>query len=238
MIWLWILGILLALTLLLCLQRLGVQIAFGETMTATLCIGPFHIQVAPTPTDEKSQKKQAKRLVKKEEKAKRQASEKKASPGEILGKLKQLPKPELSDVKDAVCTLWPPLKRALERTRKGVRISPLTLSVTLGGRDDPAETAQLYGYVHAAVWTVMPVLEQLLVIPDPAIHIGMDFDRAQTEIKGALGLSIRLGTLMAMGFGMAIPSLKWFLRFRKRKQAEAAAQPKQQQAQPTEPSAA
>ena len=61
----------------------------------------------------------------------------------------------------------------------------------------------------------MPPLEELLVIPDPHIHIGLDFDAANTRVEGEAGVSIRIGTLLALGFGMGIPALRWFLSYRK-----------------------
>ena len=45
--------------------------------------------------------------------------------------------PLISQV-SAVGALWPPLKRALNRTRKGIRIHPLQISLTIGGQVDPA----------------------------------------------------------------------------------------------------
>ena len=88
--------------------------------------------------------------------------------------------------------------------------------MTGGGSEDPAAAAELYGYLHAGVWTAMPVLEQLLVIPDPYIHVGIDFDAPRTAVEGELGVSIRIGTLLAVGLGTGIPALRWFLRFRKK----------------------
>ena len=38
----------------------------------------------------------------------------------------------------------------------------------LPGAMDPAGAAELYGYINAGMWTVMPQLEQLTRIPDPA----------------------------------------------------------------------
>jgi predicted outer membrane lipoprotein len=88
--------------------------------------------------------------------------------------------------------------------------------VTIGGADDPAAAAQLYGYLNAGVWTAMPVLEKLLDIPDPYIHLGLDFDEPRIVPEGTLGVTFRVGTLLAAAFGVAIPALRWFLRFRKK----------------------
>ena len=35
-------------------------------------------------------------------------------------------------------------------------------------------------------------------------------------VEGEAGVTIRIGTLLAMGFGLAFPALGWFLRWRKR----------------------
>ena len=60
------------------------------------------------------------------------------------------------------------------------------------------------------------MLEQLPVSPAPYIHVGIDFDAPQTAVEGELGVSIRIGTLLAVGLGTGIPALRWFLRFRKK----------------------
>ena len=88
--------------------------------------------------------------------------------------------------------LLPPLKRSLARIGRGIRIKPLQLYVTLGAADDPAAGAQLYGEVNAAVWAVMPVLEQFVDIPDPYIQINVDFDSAKTALRGEAGAKFRV----------------------------------------------
>ena len=200
---LWILGVLAALIVLLCLTRVGVHAVFrGGDAVIRARFGPFRFRVYPP----------------KEKKEKKQKPPKEKPKGE-----KKNPKIGLEDIKDAVRTLWLPLKRALGRTRRGIRVDPLELSVTVGGGEDPAAAAELYGYLHAGVWTGMPVLERLLVIPAPHIHIGIDFDHAKTETFGEAGISIRIGTLLGVGLGVGIPTLKWFLRFQKKQKQQSAA---------------
>lgn len=213
MLWLWIIGILLLLFLLVCRTRLGIRAAFGgETATADLTVGPFHFRVAPG-------KPQAPK------KAKEKPPKTKKTPKDLSDTAKKFPKPTLEDLRDAYRTLAPACKRALRRTRRSIRVHPLTLSVTLAGEEDPAGAAELYGRLHAAVWTVMPVLEQLLVIPDPRVHIGVDFEAGTVKAQGEFGVSIRIGTLMAVGLGMGVPALKWFLRLRKQHQTKPPASP-------------
>ena len=204
---LWILGVLLALIVLLCVTRVGVHAVFGETLLLDVKIGWFRIHILPAKEPNKKKKDQGKET----EKAKKTEEKEEKKP---------FPKPSFADVRDAVSTLWPPLKRALDRTRRGLRIAPLDLSVTLGGLEDPASAAQLYGELYAAVWSAMPVLERLLVIPSPHIHIGIDFMEAKTKLEGEVGVSARVGTLLAVGATIGFPALKWFLQYKKKKEKQ------------------
>ena len=201
---LWILGVLLALIVLLCVTRVGVHAVFGETLLLDAKIGWFRIHILPL----KEPHKNAEERGKEAEKAKK--------PEEKATKKPPFPKPSFADIRDAASTLWPPLKRALDRTRRGLRIVPLDLSMTLGGSNDPASAAQLYGELNAAVWSAMPVLEQLLVIPSPHIHIGIDFDETRAKLKGEVGVSARIGTLLAVGAIVGFPTLKWILQYKKK----------------------
>ena len=141
---------------------------------------------------------------------------KKKKPRKEPGEGRPKPSFTLEDGKDALRTLIPPLKQALGRTRRGIRVKPLRLSLVLGGREDPAASAQLYGELQAAVWGGMPFLERLLDIRDTYIHMDVDFNASGTAVEGEAGVSLRIGTLLAVGFGLAFPALGWFLRWRKR----------------------
>ena len=202
MIALWILGILVLLLLWLCLTRVGAQVTLsGGSTVVDVQFGLFRFRVFPG--------------KKKSKPSKEETTEKPEKPKEKKEK-QPLPKPTLTDIRDAVRTLWPPLKRALNRTRRGIRIHPLTVSLILGGADDPAAAAEQYSYLQAAIWTGMPVLEKVLDIPEPSIHTDIDFDAPKPLIEGTLGVTARIGTLLGVGLGIAIPALRWFLRFRKK----------------------
>ena len=114
-------------------------------------------------------------------------------------------------IQSAVQALWPPLRRALDRTRRGIRIAPLRVHVVLGAAADPAEGARTYGLIQCGVWTFMPVLEQLLTVKDPQIHVGVDFQNEQTVAEGEAELSLRLGTGLRVAAGIAVPALRWFI---------------------------
>ena len=199
MIVLWILGILALLLIWLCLTRVGAQVTLsGGSPVVDVKFALFRFRVFPGKKKPKPSK---------EETAEKPKEKKEKQP---------MPKPTLADIKDAVRTLWPPLKRALDRTRRGIRIHPLTVSLILGGADDPAAAAEQYGYLQAAIWTGMPVLEKVLDIPEPSIHTDIDFDAPKPLIEGTVGITARIGTLLGVGLGIAVPALRWFLRFRKK----------------------
>lgn len=204
---LWVLGILLCAVLILCQVRIGVQVVYqGGTARADVRLGPFSFPIVSP--QESPQKTEA-------QPSERSGEEQAARTG------RKLPKIDWNDVKDAAAALWQPLKRTLDRTRRGIRIDPLQIRLILGGAADPAETAEHYGYLQAAIWTGMPVLERLLQIPDPRIHTDIDFDGGNTVIEIRLGISARIGTLLGAAAGIAVPVLRWFLRFQK-KQAKTA----------------
>lgn len=195
-----------ALVTLLCLTRVGVWGAYDreKTLRLSLRVGWLKIRLLPG----KKKKTPAKSKKKKESK-----KPKKKEPDEAAKKKLSFTR---EDIEDALRTLLPALGRALGRTRRGLRIRPLRLWLALGGQEDPAASAQLRGRIEAAVWGGMPRLERLLDIRDVSIHTEVDFESPAPVIEAEAGLTFRIGTLLALGFGLAVPALRWFLRFRKR----------------------
>jgi len=210
-LWLWILLAIVLLVVLLCLTRVGVWASFGgESLLLDARIGLLRIHILPArPKKDKGPKPEKK------------PKKTKPSKEESAGNKKKLSiAPE--DIKDALRTLLPPLGRALRRLGRGIRFQPFRLSLILGGQEDPASSAQLYGELQAAVWVGMPLLERLADVQDPYIHTDVDFTTAATTVEGEVGVTLRIGTLVAMGFGVAFPALGWFLRWRKRSKARMA----------------
>ena len=201
MLWLWIPGAVIFLIVLLLWTRVGVRASFGgEELRLDMKFGLLRLHILP-----------AKPGKPKAEKPPKEKKKKKKPEEEPEGAAK---KPRLSftleDGKDALRTLLPPLKRALRRFGRGIRVKPLRLSLVLSGLEDPAAAARAYGEIQAAVWGGMPRLERLMDIRDVYIHT------EDTAVEGEAGVTLRIGTLLAMGFGLAFPALRWFLRWRKR----------------------
>jgi hypothetical protein len=199
LLWLKILGGIAVLFSLFCLTRLGVRVEFGDTVSVDVTFGFLRFRAAPSKAEKKKPKKEAK----------------KKEPKDLTKTLKKIPKPTTEDLKTAYQMLWPPAKRALRRFGRGIRVRPLALSLTIAGRNDPARAAETYGSVCAVMWTVMPPLEELIDIPKPSLHVSVDYDAEASRVRGEAGVSMRIGTLLAMGFGLLFPGIRWFINYQK-----------------------
>ena len=206
-----ILGVIAALIAALLCLRVGVTASFGEELRVTAQIGPAKLQIIPPP-EKKGGKEKPKKAAAKTEKKPRE----KKKPDIHL---------TLEDVRGALHAVWQSIQGALRRAGKRIRIDPLRLSFVFGD-EDPVNTAQWYGWANTAMWTVMPRLEETIHIPDPRIHMEMDFTATETKVSGTVGASYRIGDLLAIGFAAIGPVLKFgipFLRKQKAfKKAEAA----------------
>ena len=210
MVALWILGILLALIALVLLIRVGVYISFGEVLLVRAKAGPVTIQILPKlekkPQKKKKPKKEKKKPEKEENKPPEKPKEKKK-----LGLT-------FEDIRTAVPALFASLKRGLRKTRRRLKIDPMRLSLIFGG-DDPAKVAEMYGWAGSAMWTFMPQIERLTRMPDPRIHLDVDYNSRKTAAEGEIGISLQIRDIFAIGFAFAGPVLKWGLAFIKRKKA-------------------
>lgn len=203
MVALYILAALLLLIVSILCIRVGVLVSFGEEMVVKLKIGPVTKQLLP-----KSHKPSKPRKPKKKPDEKPQTGKK--------------PKKKLDltfeDIRSAIPALFESLKRGLRKTRKRLKIHPMTVSVIFGG-DDPAKVAELYGWACTAMWTAMPQLEQLIRMPDPRIHLDVDYHALKTRAEGEIGVSLLIRDGISIGWSFGIPLLKWFLATRRGKAA-------------------
>lgn len=201
-----IIGIIVLILLLISLIRVGAAAEWGEELKVSLTVGPLRIKILPA--KEKKEKK------KKEPKKKKPSSEKTA---ETPPKKKK--KITLAKIRALWNILWPALKKTLRRIGRGIRIAPMQLSLTVGG-DDPAKVAETYGWLSQAVWGVMPQLEKLVDIRKPYIHMGFDFDAPKTAVSGKTGVTMRIGTIFALGFGLIGPGLRALMVLTKKDENE------------------
>ena len=211
MVALYILGALALLIAVILFIRVGVNASFGEETRVSVKIGPIRKQIIPETGKPKKPKKKKKK--KEDEK-----------PGEEGKKPKEEQKKEkkrdltFEEIRSAFPALFESLKGGLRKTRKRLRFKPFDLSVTFGG-DDPAEVAQMYGKASAAMWAAMPQLERLVRMPDPRIHLDVDYNAMKTKLEGEIGVSLQIrdGISILWKFGRTL--LKWYLPIRKKKAA-------------------
>lgn len=202
-----ILGALALLIILVLLLRVGVLVSLTDTLTVLLRLGPVAIPLYPAvEKKEKSTPKKAKPTTEPTTKGKKKLS---------LDITRQ-------DVQAALKAVWQALEGVFRRIGRRVRVTPCEVSVVVGGAY-PDKVAEQYGLVSAAVWTVMPRLEQLIHIRDPYIHLDVDFNAPSTNVEGKLGLYLRVGDLLAIAFAAARPLLKFYFPFRRRQKARQAA---------------
>ena len=198
----YILGGILLLLVVVWLLRVGVDVRFGDELRVAVKIGPAKITVLPQQEKKKKPKKEKPQKEKKTEKKPAEKKEKKKFPFTF------------SDIRSAVPVLFEALKKALGKIRRRMRIHPLDVCVIFAG-DDPAKVAEMYGWANSAMWTMMPQLERLLQIPDPHIHLGVDYERYDLHAEGRVGVTFRVGDLIVIGLTLAVPVLKWYLGWRK-----------------------
>ena len=190
-----VIGIILLILLLLASVRVGVILHFGDQTTLKLRIGHVRLTILP-------KKKKEKHTAKSDAALKKPVGEKKKTkltPGEIY---------------DLVTAVFSGLRAMARRAGKHLRVDPLVLSAVIGG-SDPAEVAQSFGAAMAAVWSLMPRSEEILHIPNPAIHLDMDYNAPKTVVSGTVGLSFRVGNVIEFTVAAALPLLRWYKTYRK-----------------------
>ena len=192
---LWIVGILLLILLAVQLCRVGVRLTFGEETRVTARFGPVRVQLLP-PKEKKPPKK---------EKPKKKETKKPA---------KEPWKPDFSTIWGSLPELWRILKKGLRMTFRRIRISPMDFSAVIGG-EDPADTAILYGKLNAAMWSVLPPLQELVDMPDAHVHMEPDLQGGESNVSGDVGLSFLIRDKTVIGFACGIPLIKWLIRLRK-----------------------
>lgn len=195
MIALYILGGILLLLVLLLFLRIGVEIAWGEKTQVWVRMGFVRKQLVPK--REKPPKTEKPKQEEKPTAAKNQPEQKKKF------------KPTFADIRALFPAAKESLQKGLRKTRQRVKIDPLEVSVTFGG-SDPAEVAEHYGWANAAMWAVMPEVERLTRMPDPHIHLDMNYDVEKTAARGKAGVSLQIRDALAIAIAFGLPLYRWY----------------------------
>ena len=220
-----------AILLALAVLPLGVRIRYNEAgFVLKVIAGPLKITVFPR---EKKTKKQKTKPQKREQKVVQPAQS-----SENLESPPQPPKaqPEKKEKGGSLTRFLPLVKLGLKflgSFRRKLRLDNLYLRLILAG-DDPCDLAVNYGRSWAAVGNLMPQLERLMRIPDPRLHVEVDFDASELRLTGDVGVTLQIRDLLAIGFAFAKPVLRWYLAMQKRHSAQEKAQAKENGAAPKE----
>lgn len=215
-----ILGVVVGLIVLVLCLRVGVVIRLGEELQVTACIGPKKLRLVPPP-ERKPKKKKPEKAVQ-------------PSVAEEHEKKKLDLHLTAGDIWAGLRAVWQSIQGTLRRVGRRIRIDPLELCFVFGD-DDPAAAAELYGWANAAMWTVMPRLEEAVHMPSPHIHMEVDFQAAATRVSGEIGASFRIGDLLVIGWAAARPLLRFGLPLLKRQRAAAKAKAAVEKAPETTP---
>ena len=195
MIALYIVGGILLLLILLLFLRIGVEIAWGEETQIWARVGFLRKQL--TSKQDKPPKKKKGKKEKTSVAAKNQTEPKKKF------------RPTFADIQALFPAAKESLQKGLRKTRQRVKVDPLEVSVTFGGAD-PAEVAEQYGWANAAMWAVMPEAERLTRMPDPHIHLDMNYDVEKTATRGKAGMSLQIRDALAIAMAVGLPLYRWY----------------------------
>ena len=198
----WVILGLLALIVLLLQVPAGVRFSYDQGEAALwVRYGPIRLQLFPK--KEKPEKEEKKPKEKKKE-----TPEKKKKPRKPRAKINR------AQIFYALEKLPPILGRALKRTGRSIRVRPLKVWVLVAGAD-PADTAELYGRLEAALSAGLPVLEKAVWIREEDVRLYPDFTQEQMDFIADVGVGLRPWRLVTMGVRALGSLLKWYLGFRK-----------------------
>lgn len=191
MSWLWLAGVLLVLWLLL-LIRVGVAVSYNsDALQVKLRIGRLSVPVYPG----KEPKREAESQPKQEKAPKKTKSIKRYFPF-------------------VPCAL-----KAVRRVLKATRIDKLDISLCVGS-SDPADAAELYGRLNAAVGSVWGPFHQLVDVKDAKVHLDVDMEADRSTALGQVNVSWRLSELFSVIFFFGWDVLRVALRDRTRHKQE------------------
>ena len=209
-----VIGNILLIFLLIGFLRVGALLRFGQELNLRLSVGPFRFTLLPA----KEKKETAQEAAKTKKEEEKRAEKKKRG----------LPKLTKEEKKDLISTALSALRESARRACKRLRIDPLEILVVFGG-SDPAKIAQTYGYANAMMWGLMPHLEDIFLIPEPSLHLRMDYSAEKT---GSVGCSLRIRDGLRILIALLWPLLKWYLRYKKAHKNDAPAEKPTESAQP------
>lgn len=148
-------------------------------------------------------------------KPKKEKAKKEASKTDEPTKVSEKEKPNFQQISYSLDVLPGIIVRALRGTMRRIRITPLKLHLLIA-LSDPADTAVLYGKLHAVLNATLPLIHRSVRIKEQDIQLFTDFSGEEMDCIADVGIQIRpidvLIVAIIAGFGL----IKWFIGYRKR----------------------
>lgn len=124
-------------------------------------------------------------------------------------------KPNLQQISYSLEVLPGIIVRALRGTMRRIRIEPLKVHLLIA-QSDPADTAVLYGKLHAVLNATLPSIHRAVHIKDQDIQLFTDFSGEEMDCIADVGIQIRPLDVLIVAIGAAFGLIKWFIGYRKR----------------------
>ncbi len=202
---LWILGVLFALIVLLCIARMAVHVVWRpDCKKVRVSLGVLHKTLwfdrSPTP-------RQQRRAARRAEKERRRTEKEKKKPRK--DKPEKKVKKEKSKRKLTLEQILLLVKAALQaagRLIKAIHVPILSLDVVVGD-SDPADAATKFGRVNAIWYSLYPFAYRCGVKPR-AVRFHLNFDALKCSAQGEVKVTLRVGAVLMIGLRLLLKYFK------------------------------
>lgn len=206
MIWM-VLACILVVLFLISLIRVGIRAEYDiQQLSVRLRVGLLSLRVYPL---------RIKKIKKEKKVPARPKRQKKQMEPDAKGNVFQ-------DKLSLLRSLLPVALRAAGRLRQKISIDLLEIYILLAG-GDPASVAVAFGSANAIIGMVLPLLEQNFHIRQRDIRTAADFQRAHSEVRAKVSLSLTVGQGVAFALYFGWQSLCVLLRWRRQQDEKKAA---------------
>lgn len=209
-----ILGVFIALIVGLCLIPVGFDAGFEhDALHVSAKVMGIQLQLFPREKGEEKKPKEEKPKEEKPPQEKKEEKPKEQKKGLPLGLSIQ----ELLEIVKAVL-------RGLGRFGHKMKVDRFRL-IFVASEPDPYYTALTYGTVNEVLSMLAPLCKKAFTCRDCEVRTGVDFLGNRMQLEFGLGMSIRIGQILGVVFGIGFAAVKVVLKSKLRQKKEAKLHP-------------